>query len=83
MMSCRELADFIRAYLDGELSFREKVAFKTHLAMCADCRAYLKTYEEAVSMGKQVFEEDADEIPQEVPEDLVKAVLESRKKLWP
>ena len=83
MMNCRELAGFIRAYLDGELSFREKMAFKTHLAMCADCRAYLKTYEETVRMGKKVFEEDADEIPDEVPEDLVKAVLESRKKLWP
>jgi predicted anti-sigma-YlaC factor YlaD len=83
MISCRELADFIRGYLDGELTFREKMAFQAHLALCSDCRAYLKTYRETIQLGKRVFEEDADTIPPEVPEDLVKAVMESRKKLWP
>lgn len=83
MISCRELADFIRGYLDGELTFREKMAFQSHLALCAPCRAYLKTYKETIELGKKVFEDDSDAIPPDVPEDLVKAVMESRKKLWP
>lgn len=83
MITCRELADFIQGYLDGELSVRERIAFNAHLALCRACRAYLKTYEETVRMGKRVFDETAGEIPESVPEDLVKAVLESRQKLWP
>ena len=83
MITCRELADFIQGYLDGELSVRERLAFRMHLALCRACRAYLKTYEEAVRMGKQAFDTSSDAIPEDVPEDLVKAVMESRKKLWP
>jgi predicted anti-sigma-YlaC factor YlaD len=83
MITCRELADFIRGYLDDELTLREKMAFQAHLVLCAPCRAYLKTYKETIELGRRVFGEDADTIPPDVPEDLVKAVMESRKKLWP
>lgn len=83
MISCREFADFIRGYLDGELSLPEGIAFRAHLALCSACRAYLKTYEETVRLGKKAFDENGEQIPPEVPEDLVKAVMDARKKLWP
>ncbi len=83
MITCREFADFIRGYLEGELSLTEGLAFRAHLAICPACRAYLQTYQETLCLGRKAFDEDARDIPPEVPEDLVKAVVEARKKLWP
>jgi len=42
-MTCRELVDFLGAYLDGELSEKVRRRFDEHLAACPECSAYLET----------------------------------------
>lgn len=42
-MTCRELTDFLGAYLDGELSEKVRRRFDEHLAACPECSAYLET----------------------------------------
>jgi anti-sigma factor RsiW len=78
-MTCRELIDFLMAYLDGELPADQARVFEEHLHLCPPCEAYLETYREAVRAGRAACAED-DATPAEAPEDLVQAILAARAK---
>ena len=77
-MTCRDFIGFLMDYLAGGLSDQERATFDAHLAVCPDCVAYLNTYQATVAMGKAAFTEREDEVPVEVPEELVQAILASR-----
>ncbi len=79
-MTCRELADFVMGYLDGELQAEQRQHFEQHLAECPDCVRYLREYVATVRAGQAAFADaDADdEVPANVPDDLVKAILNAR-----
>ena len=79
-MKCRELIDFLAAYLDGELSEDVRLRFDEHLAACPECSAYLETYRETVKLAKGAFHDRDDPVPVDVPEDLIKAILSARRK---
>ena len=79
-MTCRELADFIADYTSGELTGAPRAAFDRHLVLCANCRAYLAGYEESVRLGKAAFEDQDAAVPADVPEDLVKAILDANAR---
>jgi len=51
-VTCREFADFMADYLSGELSADARITFEHHLALCANCRNYLTSYEETVKLGR-------------------------------
>lgn len=53
-MNCREVADFLSAYLDGELSHATKREFDAHLAECPACVAYLEGYQRTLVALKLV-----------------------------
>ena len=78
-MTCRELVDFLMAYLDGELGADRRGLFEEHLRECPACREYLRTYVDTVRLGRAVFTHSDDAVPEDVPEDLVRAVLAARK----
>lgn len=78
-MTCRELIEFLMAYLDRELPEDQVRVFEEHLRLCPPCEAYLETYQEAVREGRAVCAEE-DAAPAEVPEDLVRAILAARSK---
>ncbi|MGH8434087.1 MAG: anti-sigma factor family protein [Pseudomonas sp.] len=42
MLSCKELVANSSDYLDGQLSFRERIAVRTHLAICWKCRRFIR-----------------------------------------
>lgn len=78
-MTCRELVEFLMAYLEGELPEAQREEFQRHLDACPPCVVYLETYKEAVDLGRAVC--DADAPPSdEVPEALVQAVLRARRR---
>ena len=79
-MTCCEVIDFLLEYLSGELSASERAEFEQHLAECPDCAAYLKSYEQTIKLGKAVFADPEAPVPQDVPEELVQAILASRKR---
>jgi anti-sigma factor RsiW len=79
-LTCRELTDFIYAYEEGELPEAERAAFEAHLAECPDCVAYLAGYRRSVALGKQAFADSDEPVPDDVPEDLVRAVLAARRR---
>jgi len=82
-LSCRELTDFIYAYEEGELPAGEHAAFEAHLAECLDCKTYLAGYRRSVSLGKRAFEQADDSLPDDIPDDLVRAVLAARRHQRP
>ncbi|RJG14049.1 anti-sigma factor [Pseudomonas cavernicola] len=42
MLSCKELVAHSSDYLDAQLSFRERIAVRTHLAICWKCRRFIR-----------------------------------------
>jgi anti-sigma factor RsiW len=77
-ISCAEFEEFILAYLEGELSVRERMIFESHLEGCVNCANYLEAYQRTVALGKKVFEVLYAPVPAEVPEELVQAILRAR-----
>ena len=78
-MNCREFVDFLMAYLDGELPEVQANAFRQHMSDCPPCVTYLDTYRETVRLGGEVCADPAGAIPEDVPEELVQAVLAARR----
>lgn len=79
-ISCREFVEFLDDYLAGALSEARQTEFNVHLSICPSCVAYMRTYEEAVRMGKAVLERSEDPASAEIPEALIRAILAARKE---
>jgi anti-sigma factor (TIGR02949 family) len=75
-MTCRELIDFLAAYLDGELPADERARFDAHLGECPECVAYLTTYRDTIALAKGACATDP---TPDVPERLVRAIAAARK----
>ena len=78
-MKCRELAEFLMDYVSGELPQESRTHFEFHLSKCKNCHEYLVQYEVTIKAGKIACGEMSDELPRDIPEELVKAVLAARK----
>ena len=78
MINCRQFEDFILAYLEGDLPDKQRFVFELHLKVCRECRDYLAAYKRTIEISKRAFEDQEADLPEEVPEDLVKAILAAR-----
>ena len=79
-MTCREFADFMADYLSGELAPELVARFEYHLGECPNCVAYLSNYRDSASLGREVFSADDADVPGDVPNGLVQAILASRAR---
>lgn len=79
LMTCRELADFLMDYLNGELTPDVRGAFDRHLSLCPNCVNYLAGYKATVALGKRAFADDEADAATQVPEDLLRAILAARR----
>ena len=77
MLTCREFVEFLMAYLSGELPVDQRAVFEEHLGVCPDCMTYLHTYEQTVRIEK-IACGCGDPPPDDVPEDLIWAILAAR-----
>lgn len=78
-MTCRELAEFLLAYINGELSPAETSEFDRHMKVCPACVKYVDSYKKTIHLGKAAFSDET-KIPTNVPEALVQAILKAREK---
>jgi anti-sigma factor RsiW len=76
-VTCREFVDFLLSYVEGGLKPPARARFDAHLADCPDCVRYLNQYSETIKASREVF---ADDDLAEVPVDLLRAILDSRRK---
>lgn len=79
-MTCQEIADFLIDYLNGELSQTQRAVFEEHLGICPACVAYLQSYEITIKASKAACDHVHDRDANDVPEDLVRAILAARNK---
>ncbi len=75
-MTCREFIEFLQDYCEGRLSAEEKQRFDDHLAECPACVTYMESYLKAVDLARVTARQP---LPEDVPEELVRAILDSRK----
>jgi anti-sigma factor RsiW len=50
--TCREETAFLDRYLSSGLNERQRARFESHLAMCGDCVAFLKTYKATIELTR-------------------------------
>ena len=73
-MTCRDVIDFLMAYVDGQLTAEQRAAFDQHLSICEACRDYLASYGATLRLERAL---DLDAAPP-VPEELVRAIVAAR-----
>jgi len=71
-LRCRELIELLSLYVDGELGEERVLEIEAHLEVCPQCVAYLQSFRAAVRLGKASVD---DEECEDIPDDLVRAVL--------
>jgi anti-sigma factor RsiW len=75
-LSCREIADFLLAYLDDELPSAPRAAFEAHLGECDACVRYLRDYQATVRLSRAALRQADD--AEDAPPQLVRAILAAR-----
>jgi anti-sigma factor RsiW len=79
VLTCRRFVEFLDDYLAGALPEGERSSFAGHLAACPSCVAYMKTYAASVRLAKRALQHSEAPVPEEVPAELVRAVLAASK----
>ena len=79
LISCKEFDDFLANYYDGTLTSRQKTVFDLHLKFCRECRDYLAAYKRSIELSQAILKQENDKLPDNVPADLIKAILEARR----
>lgn len=76
MLTCRELTELVTNYLEGRMSFMDRLRFRAHIGMCRDCHAYLDQMRHTIrTLGKL----PAESIPPDVRELLLARFHDWRK----
>jgi anti-sigma factor RsiW len=78
-MTCREFVGFLMDYLSDDLPEPTLRNFQWHLSVCPNCVRYLETYQSTVRLSRVAFELPDDEVPAQVPEELIQAILAARR----
>jgi len=76
-ITCREVVDFLQDYLAGGLDAEAAARFERHLSECPPCVAYMKTYQATPAIVEAALKDEGD-VPADMPEDLVRAILRAR-----
>ncbi len=81
VLTCKEISEFLLAYLDRELDPLEQAEFERHLKGCPPCHNYLDGYKETVELVKRCGKAEIDpetKAKWKPPEDLVQAILRAK-----
>ena len=76
-LTCREFVDFLHAYIDRELPSEQMSVFERHLSVCPECTNYFDGYRKTIKLSVAAMSELTS---REIPERLVQAILEARKR---
>ncbi len=71
-MTCREVTEFLREFVAGELPAEVRQEFDTHVARCQDCVVFMEQYRATIAASRSAFTPPAD-----VPEELIAAILKA------
>lgn len=74
MILCKDVSTRLAPFLQGELSFPERMAIHRHLARCRQCSRMAERGRDALDMSKSALATAVDPVADEVPEQLVWAI---------
>jgi anti-sigma factor RsiW len=78
-LTCREFVTFLSAYLAGELPSDTVARFNAHLTSCPPCASYVRSFTMTSELARAAIRFPEDEVPEDLPEDLVKAIVAERR----
>lgn len=76
MLTCKEMTELCTDYLEGRLPFMQRLKFRMHIAMCKNCRAYLRQMRTTV---RTLGELPDPPMPPEVREELLRRFKDWKK----
>jgi len=79
-LTCRDFVEFLADYVADELEPEVRTSFDDHLAHCPSCVVYLHTYRDTRLLARAALQGPRAPVPGEVPEALVRAILEARRR---
>ena len=56
MLSCKDLVAHSSDFLDGQLSLRERLGVRAHLAMCRHCRRFIRQMKVSQHVLRQLLD---------------------------
>ena len=62
MVTCKELVAHSSDYLDGQLTLRQRLAVRAHLAMCGNCRRFIRQMKLTQAVIRQMPEGELPEL---------------------
>ncbi|VXC55541.1 Anti-sigma factor [Pseudomonas sp. 8Z] len=62
MLTCKELVAHSSDFLDGQLTLRQRLAVRTHLAMCSHCRRFIRQMKLTQAVIRQMPEGELPEL---------------------
>lgn len=77
-LTCIEFERFVHNYQEGSLSPRERRTFDFHMDLCPMCRIHFATYLRTIELGKRICTADVEATFEDLPDDLVNAILSAR-----
>lgn len=80
--TCKEVSEFLMAFLDKELPSAQQDEFARHMAMCPPCAEYMRTYQDTIKLckGAHAAGKSVEKPSEKPPEQLINAILASRRK---
>ena len=78
-MTCRELVDFLGEYVGGTLDAEHRVTFEAHLAECAACAEYVRSYRDTMRVANDAVRDDEATVAA-MPEELVDAIVTATRR---
>lgn len=78
-ITCREVNDLIYDHVEGTLPEKQTVLLKRHTRTCPICRNFLKTYIATYKAESHVIPYEHIDTPNEMPQDLINAILNEQK----
>jgi anti-sigma factor RsiW len=79
-MNCREFIGLLDTYLTREAPAEQLLLCEEHLSVCAACTAYLDSYRKTIALGRMACLELEGPVPDEVPPELLQALLALRPR---
>ena len=80
MLTCKEFDEFMVDYLGDGLPVWQKFMCWLHVKMCRECAYFVREYQRTIDLGKAAFDDLDNQVPDSVPEELIKAALAHRRK---
>lgn len=75
---CEEFEQFVFDYYEGVLPQKQRKRFEFHMRICPMCESAFKPYVRTVELTGRLFDEKDSVVPDDVPQELINAMLAAR-----